>query len=119
MSTIKDFEELDIWKNARQLVTKVYSDFRELKDYAFRDQVCRAAVSIMNNVAEGFGRGGNKEFIQFLKVSRGSASELKNMYYIALDLGYSNDETRISRQTDIQGIINGISKLIKYLKSTK
>jgi len=119
MSTLKDFEELDIWKNARVLVTKVYSDFRELKDYAFKDQVCRAAISVMNNIAEGFGRGGNKEFIQFLKVSRGSATELKNMYYIALDLGYTDDDTRLSRQTEIQGIINGTSKLIQYLRSTK
>jgi len=119
MSTIKNFEELEVWKNARPLVTKVYSDFSVLKDYAFKDQVCRAAISIMNNIAEGFGRGGNKEFIQFLKVSRGSATELKNMYYIALDLEYSNDDTRISRQTEIQGIINGISKLIQYLRSSK
>jgi len=51
MSTIKDFEELEIWKNARVLVSKIYSDFRELKDYAFKDQICRAAISIMNNIA--------------------------------------------------------------------
>ena len=119
MSTIKDFEELEIWKNARPLVSKVYSDFREIKDYAFKDQVCRAAISVMNNISEGFGRGGNKEFIQFLKIARGSANELKNMYYIAFDLEYSDDDTRISRQQEIQGIINGISKLIQYLRSTK
>jgi len=119
MSTIKIFEELEIWKNARPLVTKIYSDFRELKDYAFKDQVCRAAISIMNNIAEGFGRGGNKEFIQFLKVSRGSATEVKNMYYIVLDLGYTDNDTTVNRQAEIQGIINGISKLIQYLRSTK
>ena len=119
MSTIRDFEDLEIWKNARVLVSKVYKDFHGLKDYAFRDQVCRAAISIMNNIAEGFGRGGNKEFIQFLKVSRGSATELKNMYCIALDLGYSDDETCAGRQIEIQGIINGTSKLIQYLRSVK
>jgi len=75
----------------------------------------------MNNyfTGHGFGRGGTKEFIQFLKVSRGSATEVKNMYYIALDLGYADNETTVSRQAETQCIINGISKLIQYLRSTK
>ncbi len=119
MSTLKDFEELDIWKSSRQLVSNVYSDFSGLKDYSFKDQICRAAISIMNNISEGFARGGNKEFAQFLKIARGSAAEVKNMYYIASDLSYISAEKCKSRQRDIQGIINGISSLIKYLRNTK
>jgi four helix bundle protein len=83
MTTIKNFEELEIWKMARELVNLIYSDFRECRDFGFRDQITRAGISIMNNISEGFCRGGDPEFKQFLKISKGSAGEVKNMYYIA------------------------------------
>jgi four helix bundle protein len=119
VATIKDFEDLDIWKSSRLIVKNVYSDFSGLKDYSFKDQICRAAISIMNNISEGFARGGNKEFIQFLKVARGSAAEVKNMYYIASDLSYITDNQSQTRQKEVQGIMNGISSLIKYLRTQK
>jgi len=72
----------------------------------------------MNNIIEGFCRGGNPEFKQFLKISKGSTGEVKNMYYISEDQGYIAKETAIARRYKAQNLINGISGLIKYLKST-
>ncbi len=117
MARIDNFEDLEIWKTSRIIVRFVYSDFGDTKDYSFKDQIYRAAISVINNISEGFSRNGTREFIQFLKIAKGSAGELKSMYYIAQDLNYINEKLRISRQTEIQGLINGISKLIVYLKT--
>jgi four helix bundle protein len=119
MTTIKNFEELEIWQMARELVNFIYSDFRECHDFGFRDQICRAGISIMNNISEGFCRSGNTEFKQFLKISKGSSGEVKNMYYIAEDQGYVAKETAIDRRNRAQRIINGNAGLIKYLRSYK
>ena len=117
MSRIDNFEDLEIWKTARLVVKDVYSDFKENRDYSFKDQVCRAAISVINNISEGFNRDGTREFVQFLKIAKGSAGEVKNMYYVALDLNYISEDLRKTRQTEIQGLVNGISKLIVYLRS--
>jgi four helix bundle protein len=117
MSTIENFEELEIWKTSRNIVKMVYTDFISIKDFSFRDQICRASLSIMNNISEGFCRNSHKEFQQFLKISKGSAGEVKSMYYVAEDLNYITESQRIERQNEIQGLINGISKLMKYLKT--
>jgi four helix bundle protein len=69
MTTIKNFEELEIWQLARELVNLIYFDFRECRDYGFKDQIYRAGISIMNNISEGFCRGGNPEFKQFLCIT--------------------------------------------------
>jgi four helix bundle protein len=119
MTTIKNFEELEIWQMARELVNLIYSDFRECRDFGFRDQISRAGISIMNNISEGFCRGGNTEFKQFLKISKGSTGEVKNMYYIAEDQGYVVKETAIDRRNRAQRMINGNASLIKYLRSYK
>jgi four helix bundle protein len=119
MTTIKNFEELEIWQLARELVNSIYCDFRECRDFGFKDQICRAGISIMNNISEGFCRGGNPEFKQFLKISKGSAAEVKSMYYIAEDQGYIVKDTAIERRTKAQYLINGNAALIKYLKSYK
>ncbi len=91
MATIERFEDIEAWQNARKLVITIYQasiDGAFSKDFAFRDQIRRAAVSIMSNIAEGFGRSGNREFIQFLSVAKGSVSEVQSQLYIALDVGY-------------------------------
>ena len=118
MTTIKNFEELEIWQLARELVNLIYCDFRQCRDYGFKDQIYRAGISIMNNISEGFCRGGNPEFKQFLKISKGSTGEVKNMYYISEDQGYIAKDTALARRTKAQNLINGIAGLIKYLKST-
>jgi four helix bundle protein len=87
---IKQFEDIESWKKARELVRQIYSEFSPVRDYGFKDQIQRAAVSVMCNIAEGFDRGSNKEFVQFLVISRGSVCEVKSLSYAALDLGYIN-----------------------------
>jgi four helix bundle protein len=119
MGTIKDFEELEIWILARQLVNLIYSDFRECRDFTFKNQITGAGISIMNNISEGFCRNSDNEFRQFLNISKGSAGEVKNMYYIAEDQKYISPETTIDRRNRCQKIINGNSGLMKYLKSSK
>ncbi|MCP5487536.1 MAG: four helix bundle protein [Verrucomicrobia bacterium] len=91
---VKKFEELDCWQVARELTREVYAltvgdDCR--RDFGFVDQIRRASVSIMNNVAEGFERGSDKEFIKFLYIARASAGEVRSMTYVGLDQGYLAD----------------------------
>jgi four helix bundle protein len=119
MTTFKNFEELEIWKMARELVNTIYSDFKECRDFGFKDQITRAGISIMNNISEGFCRGGDAELRQFLKISKGSAGEVKNMYYIAEDQNYVQSETAFNRRNKTQRLINGTGKFIKYLRSFK
>jgi four helix bundle protein len=92
---IKRFEDLEIWKEARvlcKLVYEVTSVGPFSTDYKFRDQMRSSAGSAMDNIAEGFDRGGNKEFYQFLSVSRGSAGEVRSQSYRALDNNYITEE---------------------------
>jgi four helix bundle protein len=119
MTTIRNFEELDIWMMSRELVNLVYSDFRKCRDFTFRNQITGAGISIMNNISEGFCRNSDAEFRQFLNISKGSDGEVKNMYYIAEDQTYIYQELAISRRQKCQNLINGISRLMKYLKSNK
>jgi len=88
---IKSFEDLQVWKDAREFVKSIYeltSSAKFNKDYGLKDQIQRAAVSIINNIAEGFERDNNKEFIKSLGYSKGSAGEIRSMLYVALDLNY-------------------------------
>jgi four helix bundle protein len=117
MATIKDFEGLEIWKNARMLTRQVYQDFQIIKDFGFRDQIQRSAVSVMNNIAEGFCRSTEREKVNFLNFARGSVGEVKNMYYVAEDLKYLSPETSMNRRNSAQGLMNGISSFMKYLKN--
>ncbi|MGB8489432.1 MAG: four helix bundle protein [Bacteroidales bacterium] len=117
MATIKNFEELDIWRLSRELVNQIYSDFRDCKDFTFRNQITSAGISIMNNISEGFCRSSDAEFRQFLNISRGSAGEVKNMYYIAADQNYIPHDTGIKRRENCQNLMNGTSGLMKYLTS--
>jgi len=92
---ITRFEDLEIWKEARvlcKLVYEVTSVGSFSKDYKFRDQIRSSAGSAMDNIAEGFDRGGNKEFYQFLSVSRGSTGEVRSQSYRALDNKYITEE---------------------------
>lgn len=82
MATVQRFEDLLAWQKARELTREVYKAFKDCRDFGFRDQIQRAAVSVMSNIAEGFERG-----------TRGSAGEVRAQLYIALDVGYLNVET--------------------------
>lgn len=90
MATIRQFEELIVWKKARELTKEIYKEFRYLKDYGFKDQIQRASVSIMSNIAEGFERGTKQEFLNYLYIAKGSAGEVRAQLYVALDNQYLN-----------------------------
>ena len=115
---LSNFEDIEAWKEARLLVKDVYELFRDVKDYGFKDQIQRAAISVMSNIAEGFDRGSNKEFIQFLVISRGSVSEVKSLAYAALDIGYIEQEAFNGISDRCERITNLINGFIRYLRSS-
>ena len=119
MGTVKNFEELVIWKMSRAIVNQIYADFKSCWDYGFRDQITRAGISIMNNISEGFCRSSDAEFKQFLNISKGSAGEIKSMYYIAEDQLYITKDEALLRRNKIQQLINSISSFMNYLKPLK
>lgn len=91
MTTIKRVQDIDAWKKARELVREVYKICAVgplQKDFGLKDQLRRAAVSSMSNIAEGFARKGDKDFAHFLDMARGSAVEVQSLLYVALDVGY-------------------------------
>lgn len=118
MTTIKNFEDLDSWKKARELAGYIYLLTRKEKfsrDFGLRDQIQRAAGSIMHNIAEGFEAGYNAEFIRFLKMARRSAGEVQSELYLALDAEYiTKDELKNAYEltVEIKKLTNG---LIRYL----
>ena len=119
---IERFEELNTWIKAQELAVFIYKKFITIKDYSFRDQIIRASISVSNNIAEGFDRGSNKEFIRFLFISRGSNSEVKSMLYLAKTLELIDEnyfETGISLCEESGKLINGfISYLSKLTDSS-
>ncbi|GJQ60165.1 MAG: four helix bundle protein [Candidatus Scalindua sp. AMX11] len=117
----KYFEDLEIWILSRELTNKIYSvsnDGRFAKDYGLRDQIRRAAVSIMSNIAEGYERGGNQEFIQFLSIAKASCGEVRSQLYLAMDQCYI-------KKAECEQVIDTFKKLsiminnfIEYLKGS-
>jgi four helix bundle protein len=83
---IERFQDAIAWQKTKQLCVEVYKTFENSKDFGFRDQIQRAAVSVMNNIAEGFERKGNKEFAYFLYVAKGSCGEVRSMLILAKEL---------------------------------
>lgn len=108
---INEFEDIIAWQKAKELTILIYKLFKFSKEYSFKDQIQRASVSVMNNIAEGFERKSNKEFKNFLFIAKGSSGEVRSMVYLAKDLGYVSDD-------DFKAIYNltvEISKLLSGL----
>ncbi|MCB9230226.1 MAG: four helix bundle protein [Bacteroidia bacterium] len=121
MSTLKSFEDIKAWKEARVLSNEIYLISKEgglEKDYALKDQMNRSSGSIMDNIAEGFGRGGSKEFANFLSFSMGSAQELKSQLFRALDRGYISREQFDYFYNKSESISKMIYRLIEYLNNS-
>lgn len=122
MATIERFEEIEAWKKARELTNEIYTLSNRgafLKDYGLRDQIRRASISIMSNIAERFERGGTGEFLQFLGIAKGSTGEVRTHLYIGLDQGYISREMfeRLYHLTiEIGGMVG---RLMNYLRKTK
>ena len=115
MPTIKHFEDLDVWKEAKDLNYQVFQIFGEHRNFGFRDQILRAALSVMNNIAEGFERDSDKEFQRFLKISKGSSGEVRSMLYVAKDLNYLDEEVFSSLLSKYFTLSSKLGKFIQYL----
>ena len=89
---VHKFEDLNVWKESMRLARDIYRELKNCKDFGLRDQMQRSAVSIPSNIAEGFERNSNKEFIRFLYISRGSCAELRTQLYIAIDIELIENE---------------------------
>jgi len=116
---IQKFEDMKVWQDAREFVSKIYKSTSNPKfsqDFGFRDQIQRAAVSIMSNIAEGYERDSNKELIRFLRYSKGSTGEVRSLSYVATDLGYLTEKDYSEFHQVSITIITQISNFIKYLK---
>ncbi len=115
---IERFEDLPIWKDARTLSQMIYEVSGPMKDFSLRDQMRRAAVSIVSNIAEGFERGSNKEFLQFLYIAKGSVGELRAQLYIAFDVKMIGEEKFSKCSLQCEQISRGISMFASYLRKS-
>ena len=121
MSAFQRFEDIEAWQKARELTKAIYAlsnDGQFARDFGLRDQIRRASVSIMSNIAEGFGRGGNKEFIQVLSTAKGSASEVQAQLYVALDAGYINQDQFQKLYSETEATARMIAGLLRYLQNS-
>jgi four helix bundle protein len=120
---VYNFEELIIWQQAKDVARKIYILFQDNRDFGFKDQIQRAAVSIMNNISEGFQRNkfakDNKQFINFLNIAYGSCAEVRNMLYLANEITYLSQEDTKELQEKVIGIECKIEVLIKKLQDNQ
>jgi len=107
------FENLEVWRRARRLSLDVYKLVDECKEYGFKDQIFRSALSVPSNIAEGYERGSRKEFIRYLNIAKGSSGELRTQLYVGINAGllgeiaarrYLQESAEISKM--LQGLIN-------------
>jgi four helix bundle protein len=122
MATFERFEDIEAWKKARSLVNMIYEitsagDFA--RDYGLKDQIRRASVSVLSNIAEGFEREGNNEFCRFLMMAKGSCGEVRAQLYVALDQHYITTEQferAVRLAVEVSRMISG---LVKYLRQSE
>jgi four helix bundle protein len=122
MSSIRRFEELEAWRAARELTNGIYRLTRKDafgKDFGLRDQIRRAAVSAMANIAEGFERDGDKEFAKFLMIAKGSAGETRSLLYVAFDQDYITELEHAESSNQAIECSRLISGLAKYLRQSE
>jgi four helix bundle protein len=124
MAKIENFEDIEAWKNARELARQIYAISSEgpfARDFGLRDQIRRAAVSVMSNIAEGFERGGDVEFRRFLAIAKGSAGEVKAQLYVALDAGLIDKvqfELLYKKATETAKLIGGFMRYLTKGRSS-
>ena len=122
---VERFEDLIAWQKARQLVSDIYritAHGEFAKDFGLRDQIRRAAVSVMSNIAEGFDRGSRSEFHQFLVIAKASCAEVRSQLYVAQDVGYINQEnfnTANNNTSELSRIIGGLRAAIQKQRDQK
>ena len=114
---MSNFEDLKIWTNSRVIVNQIYRMMENHKDFGFRDQIQRAAVSIMNNIAEGFESGSDAKYMNFLNIAKGSCSEVRSMLYVCLDRKFCTEEQFDSLKSQTVYISSQLYKLIEFLNN--
>lgn len=122
MATITKFEDLEVWQLARQLNTKIYpllQSLNETRNYELKNQLDSSAGSVMDNISEGFERDGNREFIQFLAISKGSLGEVRSQLYRVFDRNPLDKEAFENLQNDCLLLAGKIAKFIAYLRNTE
>jgi four helix bundle protein len=122
MVRVQRFEDLEAWKLVREITNEIYtlsSAETFYRDFGLRDQIRRSAVSIMSNIAEGFECDGDKEFIQFLSIAKGSAGEVRSQLYVALDRAYVPEEDFRRVYGKLVECSRVISGLVKYLRQSE
>jgi len=122
VAKIEKFEDLKCWQAARELVKMVYVGCEEgkfVKDFDTKSQMRRAALSTMNSIAEGFGRGSDKEFIRFLEIAQSSAMEVKSITYVLIDLNYLPEDKIIEISKKAEETKSITLGLIRYLRNKK
>jgi four helix bundle protein len=120
MATVQQFEDLNVWQDARNLVREIYQVTKQRvfrRDFGLRDQITRAAISTMSNIAEGFERGTRKDFIRFLNMAKGSNSEVRSQLYVALDQQYIEQNTFDALRESTLALSRRMAKFIKYLET--
>lgn len=115
----RNFENLYIWKESRVLINSIYKMMSACRDFGFKDQIQRATVSIMNNIAEGCESGSDAKFINFLNIARGSCGEVRSMLYLCEDLSFCTTEEREMLQSQVRKITSGIRNLSDSLSRKK
>ena len=122
MATFKRFEDIQAWQKARQTARMVYevtAEGRFSRDFALSSQIQRASVSIMANIAEGFGRHSDKEFANFLNIAHGSASEVQSHLYVALDLKYIDQDSFTNLYKMLDEVSRMTLALAQHLRASK
>src|SRR3989338_3221229 len=112
---IEKFEDIIGWQKAKNLTLDIYKQFKNCKDFSFRDQLQRAVISIMNNIAEGFERRGDKELKHFLFIAKGSCGEVRSMLYVGHELGYvarQDFERLYASSIEISKLLSGFIKTL-------
>ena len=114
------FEELDVWKRSARLSAEIYRGLMELRDFCFRDQITRAGLSVPSNIAEGYERDSDREFLKFLSYAKGSCGELRTQIYIGMDIGYIDRQTGrrwVEEATAVSGMLGALMKARKRFLS--
>lgn len=112
---IEKFEDIIAWQKAKEMTILIYTNFKDSKDFGFKDQIQRAGVSVMNNIAEGFERKTNNEFKQFLYIAKGSCGEVRSMLYLAKELNTISEgifSKLYSLAEEISKILSGLIKTL-------
>ncbi|MGR5120708.1 four helix bundle protein [Vibrio astriarenae] len=109
------FEDLAVWKRSARLTSEVYKHFASSKDFGFKDQITRCALSIPSNIAEGYERKGTREFINFLSYAKGSSGELRTQIYIGIEIDYIPKQLGAKWLQEVEEISRMLSGLMKSL----